>query len=58
MSSAMGILGWTPAVFWGATCYEYTAAMRGHFAANGVDTEGNMSRDEFLDVKAKHKKAG
>lgn len=52
MSSALGLLAWTPSVFWGATCYEYSAAMRGYFAKNGVDTEGNMTRDEFLALKA------
>ncbi len=55
LSSALGILGWAPDMFWGATSYEYTAAMRGYAAANGADLDGNMTRDEFLALKAKDK---
>jgi hypothetical protein len=53
LSSALGILGWAPEVFWAATSYEYTAAMKGFAAKNGADTEGKMTRDEFLALKAK-----
>jgi hypothetical protein len=55
LSSALGILGWSPDTFWRATSYEYTAAMRGHMASKGADLEGNMTRDEFLELKAKDK---
>jgi len=43
MSSALGILRWPPDVFWKATVYEYTAAMRGYFAAVGI--VGNCAAD-------------
>lgn len=52
MSSAMGTLKWTPDVFWRATFYEYTAAMKGHLASLGVDVEPPVTRDEFLSMKA------
>lgn len=55
LSSALGILGWSPEVFWKATSYDYTAAMRGYAAAQGADLEGPMTRDEFLSLKAKDK---
>lgn len=52
MSSAMGILKWPPNVFWAATFYEYTAAMKGHLVSQGVDLTPAMSREEFLTLKA------
>lgn len=52
MASAMGILKWSPNVFWDATFYEYTAAMKGHLISQGVSTKEPMTRDEFLDLKA------
>lgn len=52
MSSAMGILKWTPNVFWAATFFEYTAAMKGHLASQGVDLTPPMTRNEFLSLKA------
>lgn len=55
MSSALGLLGWTPDGFWRATVYEYSAAMRGYYASKGVDTEGGVTRNEFLALKAKYK---
>lgn len=57
ISSALGILKWPPDVFWRSTVYEYTAAMRGHFAASGVDTEGGMTRNQYLTLVAKDKQA-
>lgn len=53
LSSALGILGWTPETFWRATSYEYTAAMKGHMMAQGTDLDGGMTRNEFLALKAK-----
>lgn len=32
--------------------YEYTAAMKGHLASQGVDFKGGMTREEFLTLKA------
>jgi hypothetical protein len=52
MSSALGILKWTPGQFWKATFYEYTAAMKGHLVSQGVDLEPAITRDEFLTMKA------
>ncbi|WP_312866880.1 phage tail assembly chaperone [Rhizobium leguminosarum] len=52
MSSAMGILKWPPDMFWKATFYEFTAAMRGHFVSQGIDVTPPMTRDEFLTMKA------
>jgi hypothetical protein len=54
MSSAIGILGWTPEVFWAATVFEYSAAMRGYNAKKGNKTEPGMTRNEFLAEKAAH----
>jgi hypothetical protein len=56
MSSAMGVLHWTPEAFWGATMFEYTAAMKGYLTSKGVKFE-SMTRDEFLELKALDKKA-
>jgi hypothetical protein len=52
MSSALGILKWTPDQFWKATFYEYTAAMKGHLTSQGVSLEPPIDRDEFLAMKA------
>lgn len=52
MSSAMGILKWPPEMFWKASFYEYTAAMKGHLVSQGVNLNPPMSRDEFLTMKA------
>jgi hypothetical protein len=52
MTSALGILKWTPTQFWGASMYEYTAAMKGHLVSQGVDMTPGMSREEFLTLKA------
>lgn len=52
MSSALGILKWSPEQFWNATFYEYTAAMKGHLVSQGIDMTPPMTRDEFLTLKA------
>lgn len=52
MASALGILKWPPNVFWDATFFEYTTAMKGHLVSQGVDLSPPMSRDEYLDLKA------
>jgi hypothetical protein len=51
MTSALGVLKWTPDVLWRATMYEYTAAMKGHLLSKGIKLDGAMSRSEFLDMK-------
>lgn len=51
MSSAIGILGWTPNVFWASTFYEYTAGMKGHLLSQGINVVEPMTRDEFLKLK-------
>ncbi len=33
--------------------YEYTAAMKGYLMAKGVKAGSGMSRNEFLELKAK-----
>lgn len=53
MTSALGLLRWTPSEFWGATMYEYTTAMKGYFVSKGVKLDGGTSRDEFLEMKGK-----
>lgn len=53
MSSALGVLRWTPKEFWQATMFEYTAAMRGYLLSKGVkldQLDGPMTRSEFLDM--------
>ena len=52
MSSALGILKWTPQEFWNATFYEYTAAMKGHLVSQGVDLTPPVTREEYLTMKA------
>jgi hypothetical protein len=55
MSSAMGILQWPPEVFWRATMYEYTAAMKGHLISKGVKfSEPSMTREEVNELLAIH----
>jgi hypothetical protein len=57
MSSAMGILRWTPETFWRATMYEYTAAMKGHLVAKGVKfSEPSMTREEVAELMAIHER--
>ena len=56
MSSALGVLKWSPDSFWAATFYEYTAAMKGHLAENGVDTTPPPSTEEFYRLKAETEK--
>ncbi len=51
MASAMGVLGWSPDVFWKSTVYEYTVAMKGYAAVHGVNTTPVMSRNDFLELK-------
>lgn len=53
MGSCLGMLRWTPEVFRRATFYEYTAAMKGYLVAKGVDLTEPMTRDEYLELKAK-----
>lgn len=52
MASALGVLKWQPQVFWDATFYEYTAAMKGHLASQGVDVSPPMTKEEALALKA------
>lgn len=52
MSSALGVLKWSPETLRNATFYEYTAAMKGHLISLGADMTPPMSRDEFLNMKA------
>jgi hypothetical protein len=52
MCSALGVLKWPPPVFWNATFFDYTAAMKGHLISQGADSEPGMSREEFLTLKA------
>lgn len=56
MSSALGVLHWTPDTFWGASYYEYTCAMAGYLASKGVKNQNErMTRDEFLNLKDQSK---
>lgn len=53
MSSALGVLRWTPKEFWQATMFEYTAAMRGHLLSKGVKLDqlgGPTTRSDFLEM--------
>lgn len=56
MTSALGLLRWTPDTFWRATVYEYSAAMKGYLASKGVKTDAGMSREEFLSLRAQDEK--
>jgi hypothetical protein len=59
MQSALGVLKWTPQVFWQSTFYEYTAAMLGHLQSQGIKVhDEGMTRDEYLDLKAQAKARG
>jgi len=59
MKAALGVLRWTPDVFWKATFYEYTAAMAGHLQSQGLLKHSDtMTRDEFLELKAQAKAKG
>lgn len=51
MSSALGILKWTPKRFWEAGFYEYTAAMKGHLISEGADLKPAFTREDYLDLK-------
>ena len=57
MSSALGVLMWSPETFWGASYYELSAAMAGHLASKGIRTQNErMTRDEFLNLKEQSKR--
>lgn len=56
MSSALGILKWSPDQFWACTMYEYTAAMVGHMKASGADMTPAPSRSEVEKAMAQHDK--
>lgn len=56
MSSAIGILRWPPNVFWKATMYEYTTAMRGHLISKGVKFTDPMSQSEVSELLKIHKR--
>lgn len=59
MSCALGILKWSPCVFWASSMYEYTAAMKGHLVSKGVKLKSEgMTRGEFLTMKARIEKDG
>ncbi len=53
MASSLGVLRWPPEVFWKATMYEYTSGMKGYLLAKGAKTDTPVSRDEYLEMKAK-----
>lgn len=50
MSSAMGLLGWSPSDCRSATFMEFTAAMKGYLISKGVEAEAPMTRNEYLDL--------
>jgi uncharacterized phage protein (TIGR02216 family) len=52
MSTAMGVLGWTPAVFWAATPDELAAAVEGFNRANGAGDA--MTGEELKDLMRDH----
>lgn len=52
MSSALGVLRWTPETFWKATVFEFTSALKGYLGAKGVDFNPPMDRNDFLALKA------
>jgi hypothetical protein len=56
MSSAIGILKWSPEVFWKATMFEYTAAMKGHLISQGVKFTEPMSDEEVKELMAIHER--
>ena len=56
MASALGVLKWSPAVFWKATFYEYTAAMKGHLLSSGVDLTQPPSKEDIQEAFEEHDK--
>ena len=54
MSSALGILKWSPKEFWQATFYEYTAAMKGHLISSGADLSPPLSKEDVDAAFAEH----
>jgi hypothetical protein len=56
MSSAIGMLRWSPETFWRATMFEYTAGMKGHMAANGVDLTPGLTVDDVKELQDQHEK--
>ncbi len=49
MNLGLGVLGWAPSVFWGATMNELNRAWEGYAMAHGIDitntgiTEGDLN---------------
>lgn len=47
---ALGVLNWSPAVFWNATMHELIAAINGRKSAK-PEKEGPLNRDEYEEMK-------
>jgi hypothetical protein len=57
MSFALGVLKWTPKDFWNSGFYEYTAAVKGHLMASGVDVSEPLDVEEVNEAFAKFENA-
>lgn len=56
MSSALGILRWSPSEFWDSSYFPYSCGMKGYLASKGVKVDNDtITRDEFLDLVAAEK---
>lgn len=50
MEIGLGIIGWTPQVFWKATHHELNRALDGWQEANGVQQEEHMTREKLEEM--------
>ncbi|CAB4176587.1 Phage tail assembly chaperone protein, TAC6 [uncultured Caudovirales phage] len=50
MELGLGVLGWTPKVFWSSTPHEFTAALNGYSEKNGVPSAG-FTNEEIDDLQ-------
>lgn len=50
MQVGMGVLGWPPSEFWGATMFDLCAAVEGYLEKNGAETAGDEAGLDMHDL--------
>ena len=50
MEICMGMIGWTPNVFWNSTLHEIVPAIDGFIEFNGGSQQKPMTNDELKDL--------
>lgn len=51
MELGLGVLGWTPEVFWGSTMHEFTAALNGWAEKNGNKSSSGLTPEDIDELQ-------